>query len=244
MAAAASRSSGRVADEAHAAGLAAAAREHLGLDGQREAEPGGRALGFLHRARQPRRRHRDAGGGEELLGLVFEEVHDVCHQAYRGAPAGSPAAPAASRCRLGDCLRSPPSPPRSCGRAGFPDARSGIARPAAGVPAMTLTSLRSREGSCQVISNGLHGGVRYNPPMDSTSVYSGAFDRLVAGVVPYVPPAHRAASRAAIRGGCTSRKTRCAPCESSTRRDCRRRSTSSAKPSPTRPPPRLPQTST
>jgi hypothetical protein len=59
-----------------AAGLAAAADQDLRLDDARVADPVRRGDRLLERGGRGARRHRDAVTGEELLALIFEEVHE------------------------------------------------------------------------------------------------------------------------------------------------------------------------
>ena len=75
-----------VAHDAHAAGLAPAAAQHLRLDGERPAETAGRSPSLLDAAHELRRQHRDAELGEELLALVFVEVHQPAGWPRRSAP--------------------------------------------------------------------------------------------------------------------------------------------------------------
>ena len=67
-----------VGRELHAAGLAAAAHLHLGLDHNRVA--GGLRLfdRLVHRVSHPAGRDGDAETGEVLLALVFVKVHCRC----------------------------------------------------------------------------------------------------------------------------------------------------------------------
>ena len=58
-----------------AAGLAAAADLDLGLDHARVADPLGRGHGGVDVGRRLALGNGDAGAGEELLSLVFEEIH-------------------------------------------------------------------------------------------------------------------------------------------------------------------------
>ena len=71
-----------------AAGLAAAADLDLGLDHHREAEILGRLHGLGHRRGRPAIRHGHAVLREELLALVFEEVHRVGTIPGRTQPPG------------------------------------------------------------------------------------------------------------------------------------------------------------
>ena len=64
-----------VGGELDAAGLAPTAHVHLGLDHHRVAEPLGGGDGLVHGERHLTGRDRDAVAREELLALVFEEVH-------------------------------------------------------------------------------------------------------------------------------------------------------------------------
>ena len=69
-----SASSGSVG-ELDAAGLAAAARQHLSLDDDRAAELLGRGARLLRRRREPPLGDGDPEPPEELLALVLVEVH-------------------------------------------------------------------------------------------------------------------------------------------------------------------------
>ena len=64
-----------VARELDPARLAAPADLNLGLDDDREAELLGGLDGLAHRRGMPSLRHRNGVFLEELLSLVFEEVH-------------------------------------------------------------------------------------------------------------------------------------------------------------------------
>ena len=66
---------GRVVGELHAAGLAAAARQHLRLDDDLAAELLGGGARLLRRRREPPFRDRDPEAPEELLALVLEKIH-------------------------------------------------------------------------------------------------------------------------------------------------------------------------
>ena len=70
----ASASLGRLG-ELDAAGLAAAAREHLGLDDDRAAELRGGVRGFRGRRGEPSFGDGDAEVAKELLALVLVEIH-------------------------------------------------------------------------------------------------------------------------------------------------------------------------
>ena len=66
---------GRIVGELDAAGLAAAARQHLRLDDDRAAERRRRGAGFLRRDGEPPVGDGDADAAEELLPLVLVEIH-------------------------------------------------------------------------------------------------------------------------------------------------------------------------
>ena len=61
--------------ELDAAGLAAAADEHLRLDDDLAAELLGSGASLLGSRREAPLRHRNAGAREQLLSLVFVEIH-------------------------------------------------------------------------------------------------------------------------------------------------------------------------
>ena len=66
---------GGVVGELDAAGLAAAAGQHLRLDDDRAAELLGRLARLLRRRREPPLGDGDADAPEELLALVLVEIH-------------------------------------------------------------------------------------------------------------------------------------------------------------------------
>jgi len=65
----------RVVGELHAAGLAAAARQHLGLHDDRAAELLGGAACLRRRDRKSPVGHGDAEALEELFALILEKIH-------------------------------------------------------------------------------------------------------------------------------------------------------------------------
>ncbi len=95
MSAAAASTSPAVAQHADAAGLAAAAGLDLRLDDHGQPEPLGRAASLLRRRRHERRQHRQPGRGEQVLALVFEQVHRG--QSTRSRRRAWPASPAPPR---------------------------------------------------------------------------------------------------------------------------------------------------
>ncbi len=64
-----------VVGQLHAAGLAPAADVHLGLDDDGIADHVRRGDGVVDRLDRTSVGHRDAVAGEELLALIFEEIH-------------------------------------------------------------------------------------------------------------------------------------------------------------------------
>jgi hypothetical protein len=78
-----------VGRELHAAGLAATARQHLGLHDDRAAELGSRGPGLVGRRGHAAVRDGDAEAGEELLALVLVEIQETTFRGFerRGLPA-------------------------------------------------------------------------------------------------------------------------------------------------------------
>ena len=66
---------GRIVGELHAAGLAAAAGQDLGLDDDRAADRRRRSAGLFGRDREPSLGDRNADASEELFALILVEIH-------------------------------------------------------------------------------------------------------------------------------------------------------------------------
>ena len=123
----------RVGCELDAARLAAPAREHLGLDDDRAAEHLRRLPRLAGRRRQPTFADRDSDAPEELLALVFVEIHSA------------PSLPARLCEHPLDASRTPPcSAPRRRGARGRRLRGDGRGQHGAGDPRRTAADRKAR----------------------------------------------------------------------------------------------------